>query len=165
MARSVIQWMSRWHRISPRRRLEWYPPFWWMRIRVLELDEDWSRIRIRLPLNWISANAAGNMFGGYQACLADPVPALACLRKFPGYHVATRALSLDFVRAGNSDLVLCFDFPPDLEADIRARLAAHGQATPMFDMYYVRADGEVCTRIRNTVAIRPQGYRGLENPA
>ena len=164
MQGSVINWMSRWDFISPRRRLEWYPPFWWMRIRVLELDEHWDRVRILLPLNWLSANAAGNMFGGYQACLADPVPALACLHKFPGHRIATRALELDFFRVGSTDLTLHFDFPADLEQDIRDQLEKSGRATPTFEMRYVRADGEACTRIRNTVAIRPKGWKG-EEPA
>lgn len=129
-------------------------------MKVLELDEAWSSVRLRLPLNWLSANAAGNMFGGYQASLADPIPALACLKRFPGYRVATKHLELDFQRVGNSDLVLQFDFDPEQDAQIRAELDAHGRATPRFECYYLRADGQVCTRIRNSVAIRPDGYVG-----
>ena len=36
--------------LSPARRLEWYPPFHAMRVRVLELIEDWRRVRLLLPL-------------------------------------------------------------------------------------------------------------------
>jgi len=144
--------------LSDRRRFEWYPPCFLMRVKVIELAQDWSMARIRLPLNWLSANAAGNMFGGYQASLADPMPALACLRKFPGYRVATRKLALDFIRVGNSSLILHFDFDAQAEHDIRQSLEEHGHATPCFTMTYVREDGQVCTRIKNTVAIRPQGY-------
>jgi len=125
---------------------------------VLELDDVWDHVRVRLPLNWVSANAAGNMYGGYQASLADPIPAIACLRKFPGYRVATKKLTLDFVRGGNSDLVLHFDFKQEQAESIRQQLSEHGRATPCFDMTYVREDGEVCTHIKNTVAIRPQDY-------
>ena len=146
--------------LSDRRRLELYPPFWVMRVRVLELAEDWGRVRLRLPLNRVSANAAGNMFGGFQASLADPVPALACLKRFPGYRVATKHLAVDFQRVGNSDLVLQFEFDADLDQQIRQELAEHGRATPRFEMCFLRADGKVCTRISNTVAIRPAGYVG-----
>jgi len=129
-----------------------------MRIKVLKLDRNWDHVRIRLPLNWVSANAAGNMYGGYQASLADPIPALACLRKFPGYRVATKKLELDFVHGGNSDLMLHFDFEQKQAESIRQELDKHGRATPCFDMAYVCEDGKVCTNIRNTVAIRPKGY-------
>jgi hypothetical protein len=65
------------------RLLEWYPPFRPMRIKVLEISEEWRRVRIRLPLNAMSRNPGGVMFGGYQAALADPIAALACARVFP----------------------------------------------------------------------------------
>ncbi len=154
---SMVRILARMRFLSERRRLEYFPPFWLMRIKVLELDAHWHHVRIRLPLTWLSANAKGNMFGGFQACLADPIPALACLKCFPGYRVATRKLELDFVHAGNSDLLLTFNFPARQRDDIRRELAVTGRATPCFDMHYVRADGQVCTRIRNTVAIRPEG--------
>lgn len=144
--------------LSARRRFELFPPYFMMRVKVLELGENWSHARIRLPLNWASANAAGNMFGGYQASLADPVPALACLKRFPGYRVATKKLEIDFIRVGSSDLTLHFDFNETQAEQIAADLAEHGKATPCFSMCYIRADGKVCTRIKNTVAIRPEGY-------
>ncbi|MFQ5345880.1 MAG: PaaI family thioesterase [Mariprofundus sp.] len=146
--------------LSARHQFEWYPPFFLMRVTVVELAEDWSMARIRLPLNRVSANAAGNMFGGYQASLADPVPALACLKKFPGYRVATKRLELDFIRVGNSDLMLHFDFDPQTALMIGQQLKDKERATPCFSMSFVREDGKVCTRIKNTVAIRPKGYTG-----
>jgi len=144
--------------LSARRRFELYPPYFLMRVKVIALAEDWGSARIRLPLNWVSANAAGNMFGGYQASLADPVPALACLKKFPGYRVATKKLELDFIRVGSTSLILHFDFDSQTEQEIRQTLETHGRADPCFTMTYVREDGQVCTRIKNTVAIRPRGY-------
>jgi len=157
---SSLHILSKLKFLSARRRLELFIPFLLMRVKVTHLAEDWNAARIRLPLNWVSANAAGNMFGGYQACLADPIPALACLKKFPGYRVATKGLEIDFIRIGNSDLILHFDFDPALEQHIRQQLDTNGRATPCFTMTYVREDGQVCTKIKNTVAIRPQGYAG-----
>jgi len=145
---------------SERKRLEWYPPFWLMRVKVVRLAEDWSEICLRLPLNRVSANAAGNMYGGYQASLADPIPALACLKRFPGYRVATRHLEVAFERVGNSDLELHFDFPSHLHRKIETELRETGRSTPCFEMKYIRLDGKACSVIRNTVAIRPAGYIG-----
>lgn len=155
-----VRLLNRMSFFSERRRLEWYLPFWLMRVKVIRLAEDWREVRLRLPLNWWSANAAGNMFGGYQASLADPVPALACLNRFPGYRVATRHMEVAFDRVGNSDLELHFDFPPHLQRKIETELREEGRSTPSFEMKYIRQDGKVCTIIRNTVAIRPAGYIG-----
>ncbi len=169
MRGDVAEWgvnnnrQSLWHWVlvnvlTSKRRLALYPPFWLMRIRVLECSTDWGHVRIRLPLGRFVRNGLGNMFGGSQACLADPIPALACLHRFPGYRVAAKRLEFDFIRVGNSALILEFDFPEDLQLSIEEELREKQRSDPCFMMSYRRADGKVCTRIRNTVAIRAAGY-------
>jgi acyl-coenzyme A thioesterase PaaI-like protein len=155
----VLQHLATARFLSDRRRLELYPPFFLMRIRVLEISGDWRRVRIRLPLNTFSRNPGGVMFGGYQAALADPIAALACARVFPGYSVWTRAMTVDFLAGGTTDLELRFEFPAELEQQIRMELEAEGCATPVFEYGYYLADGVRCTSIHNKVAIRPKGYR------
>jgi acyl-coenzyme A thioesterase PaaI-like protein len=153
---------KRW--LSDARLLEWYPPFFFMRIRVLELTNDWRTVRIRLPLNAVSRNPGGVMFGGYQAALADPIAALACARVFPGQSVWTRAMTISFEHGGNSDLEMRFTMSPEKEAEIRRELATSGRATPTFEYGFYRTDGTRCTLVTNTVAIRPHGYRKASSP-
>jgi acyl-coenzyme A thioesterase PaaI-like protein len=150
--------------LSDARMLELYPPFWMMRIKVLELAADWRRVRIRLPLNSISRNPGGVMFGGFQAALADPIAALACARVLPGHAVWTRSMFIDFQTGGRTDLELRFEFPSELEVKIRRELATDGRSTPTFEYGYHLADGTRCTLIRNTVAIRPRGYAKATTP-
>ena len=68
-------------------------------------------------------------------------------------------MQVDFEHAGTTDLELRFEFDPELEASIRDELAGKGRSTPTFDYGLYLADGTRCTRVRNTVAIRPEGYR------
>ena len=150
--------------LSDARLLELYPPFVPMRIKVLEITENWRTVRILLPLNARSRNPGGVMFGGYQAALADPIAALACARVFPGYSVWTRAMSISFDHGGNSDLEMRFSLTPEQEKDIRMQLESDGRSTPTFEYGYLRKDGVRCTVIRNTVAIRPRGYKRTTTP-
>jgi hypothetical protein len=161
---SFMKFVSRSGILSDGRLLEMYPPFVPMRIKVLEISEGWRNVRIRLPLNALSRNPGGVMFGGYQAALADPIAALACARVFPGYSVWTRAIAISFDHGGNSDLEMRFSLTPDQEADIRIELERGGRATPTFEYGYFRKDGVRCTVIRNTVAIRPRGYKRATTP-
>ena len=154
----LMAWIVDRKYFSDGRMLELYPPFWWMRIKVLELDAQWNSVRIRLPLNALSRNPGGIMFGGHQASLADPIPSLACARRFRGYEVWTRAMQIDFERGGDTDLEMRFEFPVELDASIRAQLAIEGRATPTFEYGFYLADGTRCTNVKNTVAIRPRGY-------
>src|SRR5688572_13453464 len=150
--------------VSDGRLLEWYPPFRPMRIKVLEIIDNWRSVRILLPLNAMSRNPGGVMFGGYQAALADPIAALACARVFPGYSVWTRAMTISFDHGGNSDLEMRFSLTPEQEAAIRIELERDGRSTPSFEYGYFRKDGVRCTVIRNTVAIRPRGYERATSP-
>lgn len=155
---NVLRLLQRLRFLSPRQRVEWFPPFFLMRVKVLELADDWQVARLRLPLNAFSRNMGDCMFGGYQAALADPIAALACARRFPGHEVWTRAMNIDFVAEGNSDLELRFEFDLALEKKIRDDLAVRGRSTPQFAYGFYRQDGTLCSRILNTVAIRPKGY-------
>jgi acyl-coenzyme A thioesterase PaaI-like protein len=163
MAR-FMRFMSRSGIVSDAKLLELYPPFRPMRIKVLEIRDDWRSVRILLPLNARSRNPGGVMFGGWQAALADPIAALACARVFPGFSVWTRAMSVSFDHGGNSDLEMRFSLTPEQETEIRMELERAGRATPTFEYAYTRTDGVRCTVIRNTVAIRPRGYRRATTP-
>lgn len=145
-------------RLSPARRLEWYPPFRAMRVRVLELADEGRHVRLLLPLG-PNRNPGGGMFGGAMACLADPVAALACGRLFPGYRVWTRGLALDFRHEGRTDMELRFVFDVGQERSIREELARRGRATPEFGYAFFDSHGRACVDVRSRVAIRPEGYR------
>jgi acyl-coenzyme A thioesterase PaaI-like protein len=159
-----MRFMARSKILSDARLLELYPPFVPMRIKVLEISDNWRAVRILLPLNARSRNPGGVMFGGWQAALADPIAALACARVFPGYSVWTRAMTISFDHGGNSDLEMRFSLTPEQEKVVRMELERDGRSTPTFEYAYVRKDGVRCTLIRNTVAIRPKGYRRATTP-
>ena len=147
--------LTRLRRFVPDERLlEWYPPFRHMRIRVLEARDGWRGLRILLPLNRRTRNLEGTIFGGAQASLADPIPALACARIFSGFRALTRNLALDFIAPGTGNLELRFSFAPAQETWIASRLAAGGRAQITFGYGFYRSDGICCTRVRNTVDLR-----------
>ncbi len=155
----IPSWFRRLPWVSPAKRLEWFPPFDAMSIRVLVLEDDWRHVCILLPLNRFNRNPGGGMFGGAIAALADPVAALACDRVFPGHQVWTRAMKLDFRREGRTDLTLRFDFESGQRDAIATRLAARRHADPVFEYGFYDRNDALCVQVENTVAIRPGDYR------
>jgi acyl-CoA thioesterase FadM len=57
-----------------------------------------------------------------------------------------------------------FSLTPEQEQEVRMQLEREGRATPTFEYGYIRKDGVRCTVVRNTVAIRPRGYRRATTP-
>jgi len=152
-----IIWNSRW--LTDEQRIKWYPAFWLMRIKVLELSPCWRTVRILLPHSWIATNTGGSLFGGFQACLADPIAAMTCMKVFPGYSVWTRSLHLDFKHEGLTDLELRFTLSPEQEEQIRQELESKGRSTPQFEYGFYQNDGSLCTAVKASIAIRPHGYK------
>jgi len=159
MAFNIFSLLKRLPFIPEKKFLEWYPPFWLMRVKVLEITDHGRIVRLKLPLNMFSKNMGDSMFGGYQAAVADPVAALVCAKIFPGHEVWTRSQFIDFQHEGNSDLELRFEFTSEIEQQIKDDLAEKGRSTPKFEYGFYRNDGVRCSKIINTVAIRPRGYQ------
>ena len=159
MAFNIFALLKKLPFIPERKFLEWYPPFFFMRIKVLEISNNGRIVRIKLPLTVLSKNMGDSMFGGYQAALADPIPAIVCAKIFPGHEVWTRAQHIDFQQEGNSDLELRFELTSETEQQIIDDLAKKGRSTPTFEYGFYRKDGVRCSKIVNSVAIRPKGYQ------
>ena len=81
------------------RLLELYPPFMPMRIKVLEITENWRIVRILLPIMPFAQSGWRHVWR-LSGPLADPIAALACARVFPGYSVWTRAINRVLRHAG-----------------------------------------------------------------
>jgi len=145
--------------IPEKKFLEWYPPFFFMRVKVLEISNQGRFVRLKLPLTILSKNMGDSMFGGYQAAVADPIAAIACAKIFPGHEVWTRSQHIDFQHEGSSDLELRFELSEKMEHQIRDDLAQKGRSTPTFEYGFYRKDGVRCSKIINVVAIRPKGYQ------
>ncbi|MEF3077013.1 DUF4442 domain-containing protein [Methylobacter sp. Wu1] len=150
-------WNSRW--LTDKQRIKWYPAFWLMRLKVLEISPDWRTVRILLRHSWIATNTGGSLFGGFQACLADPIAAMCCVKVFPGYSVWTRSLHLDFRHEGRTDLELRFTLSADQEQQIREELERKGRSTPEFTYAFYQSEGTLCTEVKARIAIRPKGYQ------
>ena len=133
MAFNIFALLKKLPFIPEKKFLEWYPPFWLMRVKVLEITNNGRIVRLMLPLTLFSKNMGDSMFGGYQAAVADPIAAIVCAKLFPGHEVWTRSQHIDFQHEGNSDLELRFVFSAEIEQQIKDDLAKKGRSTPTFE--------------------------------
>jgi uncharacterized protein (TIGR00369 family) len=140
--------------IGESRKLELYPPFFFMGIKVTHLHSEYRQLSVRLPLRWSSKNHHGTMFGGFIAALADPLPALLCARIFPGTDVWTKKCSVQFLRPGRTDLEVRVEVTEEHVQSIGAELSRSGASAPRFHYYFYDSRDRKIARVTNIVAMK-----------
>ena len=62
-------------RMTPKRLklwVNWWPPFLFSGVRLLDISDDWRNARVRLKLRWYNRNYVGTQFGGLLFAMTDP---------------------------------------------------------------------------------------------
>ena len=140
-------------------RLRWllrvWPPFVFSGIRVTELADDWSRVRVELRAHWYNRNYVGTHFGGSLFAMTDPWWMILLLRRLgPEFVVWDRAGEIEFVKPGRGTVAAEFRLDAGTVAEVRAA-AAHGDKhLRWFEAVVTDAAGEVVARVRKQVYVR-----------
>lgn len=91
--------------------------------RVEYIADDWSRIRVRIPLSWRTRNYVGTIYGGSIYGAIDPIYMLMLIKRLGShYTVWDKAAMIRFKRPGKTSL-FCDFHVGDVEIDEIKRLA------------------------------------------
>ena len=119
------------------------------------LADDWSEVRLCLPLNWATRNVVGTIFGGSIGGALDPVYMVMLIRLLgPAYVVWDKSATLEFLRPGRTTLYSTFRVGEDELAAIRAAVAEHGRVEREYVVEMCDASGVVHARCRKLISIR-----------
>jgi acyl-coenzyme A thioesterase PaaI-like protein len=123
--------------------------------RLKYIVEDWSEVRVELPLSWRTRNYVGTIFGGSIYSAVDPIYMLMLIRRLgPDFIVWDKAAKIEFLRPGRETLHARFVIDDAELAAIRAAL----NTQPSVDRNYVvelkDAAGTVCARVEKIIYIR-----------
>lgn len=144
---------------SLRTRLEravfnWYPAYLATGGRVTHIEDDWSEVRIKLPLSWRTRNVVGTLFGGSLYSAVDPFYMIMLLRRLEdSYVVWDKAASIQFRKPGTETLYATFEVPDGEVEQIETELADSDSVDREYDIDLVNADGEVHARVEKTVHV------------
>lgn len=132
-----------------------WPPFWAAGIRVREIRDDYSLIRIELRARWYNRNYVGTHFGGSLFSMTDPFYMLMYMHGLGrDYMVWDQAASIRFIKPGRGTVRAQFRLSrEDLE---RARTNTTDGSRYLADHVteVVDTDGECVARVERTVYIR-----------
>ncbi len=123
--------------------------------RLKYIAEDWSEVRLELPLSWRTRNYVGTIFGGSLYSAVDPIYMLMLIRRLgPAFVVWDKAASIQFKKPGRETLHARFVIGDDELAAIRSALASQRSVDRAYVIELVDGSGTVCTTVEKIIHIR-----------
>lgn len=138
-----------------RRLINFWPPFLFTGIRVLELADDWTRVTVRLGLHFWNRNYVGTQFGGTLFAMTDPWWMLLAMHRLgQRYLVWDKAGAIEFVAPGKADVYAQFVLEESVVEELRAAAADGSKVLRWFEVDVKTADGTVVARVRKQLYVR-----------
>lgn len=141
-----------------RRLLNLYPPFFFNRIRVLEIDDDFLRVRVRVARSVFTRNLQGTTFGGTIYAAADPIFAVMYWQVFAHrgerLMVWLRSAAVRYLAPAETALTLDFRLESRHIDDALRGLDDRGRWRRTHVVEAIDEVGTVCARIETEVYLR-----------
>lgn len=145
------------------RRINWYPPYLGMGIRVRSYSDDHTRFEVELKARWYNRNLFGTHFGGSLYAMADPFYLfIVTMNLGGGYIVWDKSAAIDFLKPATGTIVGVFEIAPARLDEIRREVDAIGKNTYHFETDLVDEAGVVVARVRKEVYVRTKARVGGE---
>jgi acyl-coenzyme A thioesterase PaaI-like protein len=119
------------------------------------IAEDWSEVRLSLPLSWRTRNYVGTIFGGSIYSAVDPIYMLMLIHRLgKDYIVWDKSASIQFKKPGRESLHARFIVDDEELAAIRATLETQRSIDRTYSIELKDAAGNVCASVEKLIYIR-----------
>lgn len=123
--------------------------------RLKYIAEDWSEVRLELPLSWRTRNYVGTIFGGSIYSALDPIYMLMLIRRLgPDFIVWDKSARIEFLKPGRETLHARFVVDDEELSVIRAALDTQRSVDRNYVVELRDTSGTVCARVGKIIYIR-----------
>jgi acyl-coenzyme A thioesterase PaaI-like protein len=137
------------------RKINMYPPYLGMGIRVRSYREDFTRFEVELRARWYNRNLFGTHFGGSLYAMADPFFVfIITVNLGSGYIVWDKSAEIDFLKPAKGTILAIFEIGKDRIEEMRLEIDTLGKNTYHFEAELVDEAGQAVARIRKEVYVR-----------
>lgn len=136
-----------------------YAPYVGAGVRVTCVDYEAGVIEVTMSLTRLNKNIVGTQFGGSLYSMTDPFFMTLLMQKLGAdYVVWDKSASIDFVRAGTTDVFAKFCISQD-EVDTIKELAKEGAAVFRdYEVDITDTQGKVVAKVQKTLYIRLRAF-------
>jgi acyl-coenzyme A thioesterase PaaI-like protein len=135
--------------------MNFWPPFWGMRVHILRISSDWREVSIRMKLSLRNKNYVGSHFGGGLFSMTDPFYMLMLMNVLGGeYVVWDKSANIQFVSPGRGTVFAHFALTDERLAEIREKTANGEKFEPTYRINVVDAEDKIVTIVDKTLYIR-----------
>lgn len=141
------------------RMLNFYPPYLFSGIKVVDYALDFSMFRTRLRLTWYNRNLLGTAFGGSLYSMCDPFFMFILLIQLGDeYIVWDKNASIDFVKPGRGTVFAEFKLSTEEIAEVKRVVNAQGKHTFEFPCEVRDEEGNLIVSLRKGVYVRRKDF-------
>jgi acyl-coenzyme A thioesterase PaaI-like protein len=145
------------------RRINWYPPYLGMGIRVRSHSDDHTRFEVELRARWYNRNLFGTHFGGSLYAMVDPFYLfIVTMNLGPGYIVWDKSAAIDFLKPARGTILGVFEIDRARLDEIQREVDEIGRNTYHFETDLVDEQGVVVARVKKEVYVRAKARVGGE---
>jgi hypothetical protein len=123
--------------------------------RLKYIAEDWTELKLELPLSGRTRHYVGTMFGGSIYSAVDPIYMLMLIHRLgPEFVVWDKSASIQFKKPGRDTLHANFTISDDELAAIRSALEEQRSVNRSYMISLVDGSGTVCAPVEKIIYIR-----------
>ena len=135
-------------------KFNFFPAYRGIGARVTYIADDFSELRVRLPLSWRTRNYVGTIFGGSMYGAVDPMYMIMLIQLLGhGYVVWDKSAEIRFRKPGRTTLYATFKITEEELAEIRVA-TVNGPIDRVYSVDLVDEAGAVHATVTKTIYIR-----------
>ena len=137
------------------RKINWYPPYLGMGIRVRSYTPDFTRFEVELRARWYNRNLFGTHFGGSLYAMCDPFYVFIIMMNLgTDYIVWDKSASIEFLKPAKGTILGVFEIGIEQLAEIRDEVDQLGKNTYHFEADLLDENGQTVARVSKEVYVR-----------
>jgi len=135
--------------------LNFWPPFLFSGITVIEVAKDFRYAKVRLKKKMLTSNYVGTLFGGSLFAMTDPFYMVMVLKNLgKDYIVWDKRSEIEYVSPGKKTVYADFHLSDAELEEIKDEVAANGKYLKWFEVDIKSADGTVVAIVKKQIYIR-----------